>query len=86
MSNQFVQSMFGYDGQVVVVIGGTGVLGGAICEGFAHAGATVVVAGRSEERGQERAEAITAEGGTASFIQVNATERASVQSPWEQTA
>ncbi len=52
MSNEFVQSMFGYDGQVVVVIGGTGVLGGAICEGFAQAGATVVVAGRSEERGQ----------------------------------
>ena len=85
MSNEFVQSMFGYDGQVVVVIGGTGVLGGAICEGFAQAGATVVVAGRSEERGQERAEAITTGGGTASFIQVNATERASVQALCEQT-
>ena len=85
MSNEYVQSLFGYDEQVVVVIGGTGVLGGAICDGFARAGATVVVAGRSAERGQERADSINAEGGNATFIQVNATERESVQSLCDQT-
>ena len=54
MAAEYVQKLFGLDGQIAVVIGGTGVLGGALCEGLAQAGATVVVAGRSEERGQER--------------------------------
>ena len=45
MATEFVQKLFGLDGQIAVVIGGTGVLGGALCEGLAQAGATVVVAG-----------------------------------------
>ncbi|MEZ5361728.1 MAG: SDR family NAD(P)-dependent oxidoreductase [Bryobacterales bacterium] len=57
-SQDYLHSLFGLDGQVAVVIGGTGVLGGSMCEGLAQAGAHVVVAGRSAERGQERVEAI----------------------------
>ena len=30
----FLQKLFGFDGQVAVVIGGTGVLGGAFCRGL----------------------------------------------------
>jgi len=71
---------FGLDDQVAVVIGGTGVLGGALCEGLALAGARVVVAGRSEERGQERVRAIQALDGEATFLPVTADERLSVQS------
>ena len=44
MATEFVQKLFGLDGQIAVVIGGTGVLGGAICDGLAQAGALVVVA------------------------------------------
>lgn len=80
MSAQYLEKLFGFDGQVAVVIGGTGALGGTLCEGLAQAGANVVVAGRSEERGNERVEAIKKLGGKASFAAVDATSRASVQS------
>ena len=40
--------------ELAVVIGGTGVLGGAIAQGLSEAGAKVAVLGRSEERGRER--------------------------------
>ena len=79
MSNEFVNSLFGLDGQVAVVIGGTGVLGGALCDGLAQAGAFVVVAGRSQERGEARAAAIQGLGGKAGFTAVDVTSRASIQ-------
>lgn len=78
-SATYLQKLFGLDGQVVVVIGGTGVLGGTICEGLAQAGAHVVVAGRSAERGNERVAAIEKLGGKATFIEVDAAKRASFE-------
>ena len=78
-SSEFLRQLFGLDGQVAVVIGGTGVLGGALCEGIAKAGAQVVVSGRSEERGRERARAIQSFGGEATFLPVDADQRLSVQ-------
>ena len=77
-SKDYLHSLFGFDGQVAVVIGGTGVLGGALCDGLAQAGAHVVVAGRSEERGLERVAAIEKLGGRASFQEVDVTSRASI--------
>jgi NAD(P)-dependent dehydrogenase (short-subunit alcohol dehydrogenase family) len=78
-TSDFVHHLFGLDDQVAVVIGGTGVLGGALCDGLAQAGAQVIVAGRSEERGQERVKAIEGLGGTATFLPVTADQRISVQ-------
>ena len=75
----YLDSLFGFDGQVAVVIGGTGVLGGAMCDGLGQAGAHVVVSGRSEERGAERAEAIRAAGGAAEFLPVDVTSRRSIE-------
>jgi NAD(P)-dependent dehydrogenase (short-subunit alcohol dehydrogenase family) len=75
----YLQQLFGLDGRVAVVIGGTGVLGGALCEGLAQAGALVVVAGRNEERGQGRVEAIKNLGGRATFAEVDSSDRGSVQ-------
>ena len=77
-SKDYLHSLFGFDGQVAVVIGGTGVLGGAICDGLAQAGAHVVVAGRSEERGQDRVSVIEKLGGKASFQEVDVTSRESI--------
>jgi NAD(P)-dependent dehydrogenase (short-subunit alcohol dehydrogenase family) len=77
--SDYLQKMFGFDGQVIAVIGGTGVLGGEFCSGLAQAGATVIVAGRSAERGRERVAKIEALGGKASFIEVDAGNRESVK-------
>jgi NAD(P)-dependent dehydrogenase (short-subunit alcohol dehydrogenase family) len=75
----YLHKLFGFDGQVAVVIGGTGVLGGELCNGLAQAGATVVVAGRSQERGEARVAEIEKLGGKARFADVDAANRESVQ-------
>jgi NAD(P)-dependent dehydrogenase (short-subunit alcohol dehydrogenase family) len=76
--SDFLQNLFGFDGRVAVVIGGTGVLGGELCNGLAQAGATVVVAGRSAERGEARVAAIKKLHGKAAFLEVDAADRGSV--------
>ena len=67
--------MFDLTDDIAVVIGGTGVLGGAIAGGLAQAGARVAVLGRNEERGEARARDITSAGGQASFFHCDATDR-----------
>src|SRR6185312_12627385 len=84
-SADFLHRLFGLDDQVAVIIGGTGVLGGALCEGLAQAGARIVVAGRSEERGHERVKAIEEFGGEATFLPVTADQRLSVQALLDST-
>jgi NAD(P)-dependent dehydrogenase (short-subunit alcohol dehydrogenase family) len=79
MSNEYVSNLFGLDGQVAVVIGGTGVLGGALCDGLAAAGAFVVVAGRGSDRGKARVEAIKEAGGDAMFLPVDVASRDSLE-------
>jgi NAD(P)-dependent dehydrogenase (short-subunit alcohol dehydrogenase family) len=79
MANQFLDHLFGLAGRTAVVVGGTGVLGGALAEGLAKAGAFVVVAGRGADRGTARVETIRAAGGDGTFVSVDAVERDSVQ-------
>ena len=74
-SSDYLQGLFGLDGLSAVVIGGTGVLGGAFCDALAAAGAHVVVAGRSEERGAARVSAIESAGGSAEFQPADNTSR-----------
>lgn len=71
--------MFDLTGRVAAVIGGTGVLGGAVCEGLAGVGASVAVLGRSAERGSARADSIVAGGGQAVALTVDATDRESLR-------
>lgn len=78
MSASYVEELFGLGGQVAVVIGGTGVLGGALAEGLAKAGATTVVAGRDPGRGEACVQRITGAGGKASFAPVDVMDRASI--------
>jgi NAD(P)-dependent dehydrogenase (short-subunit alcohol dehydrogenase family) len=79
-------SLFDLTHEVAVVIGATGVLGGGLARGLAQAGAKVAVLGRNAERGEARAEAIRATGGTAQFFTADAMDRASVKAAHEAIA
>jgi NAD(P)-dependent dehydrogenase (short-subunit alcohol dehydrogenase family) len=68
-------NLFDLSGDVAVVIGATGALGGAIAEGLAAAGAKVAVIGRNAERGQARVKAITDAGGKAAVFAADAINR-----------
>jgi NAD(P)-dependent dehydrogenase (short-subunit alcohol dehydrogenase family) len=68
------KDLFDLTGCTAVVIGGTGVLGGAICHGLAEAGAAVAVLGRSVERGATRVAALEAAGASAISVSVDATD------------
>lgn len=85
MSAEFLESLFGLKGQVAVVIGGTGVLGGALCEGLVKAGAAIVVSGREPDRAESRAKELVALGGEAIGIAVDSTSRASLELLLEKT-
>ncbi len=66
--------MFDLTGQVAVVIGATGVLGGALAEGLAGAGAAVAVLGRNQQRGEACVSRILARDGKAKFFSADATD------------
>jgi NAD(P)-dependent dehydrogenase (short-subunit alcohol dehydrogenase family) len=70
--------LFDLSGEVAVVIGATGVLGGALAEGLAEAGAKIAVLGRNAERGEARVKAIQAQGGQAAFFAADAVSRSSL--------
>ena len=75
----YLEKLFSFEGQVAVVIGGTGLLCGEMAEGLAAAGAHVVVAGRNQQRGEARVASIEKKGGQASFATVDAMDKASIQ-------
>lgn len=78
-TSEFLNRLFGLNGQVAVVIGATGVLGGALARGLAQAGATVVVAGRNAENGAACVAEIKKLGGNASYLTVDVCDRASIE-------
>ena len=71
-------NLFDLSGEVAAVFGGTGVLGGAMADALAAAGASVAVVGRSEERGLARVHAIEKAGGKAIFQSADAMKRESL--------
>ena len=71
--------LFDLSGEVAVVIGATGALGGALADGLAQAGAKIAVLGRNQERGQARVKTIQDRGGKASFFATDAVNRESLR-------
>jgi NAD(P)-dependent dehydrogenase (short-subunit alcohol dehydrogenase family) len=71
--------LFDLAGEVAVVIGATGVLGGALAEGLAEAGAKIAVLGRNADRGESRVKRIKGAGGTAAFFSADAQQRESLR-------
>lgn len=76
-------NLFDLTGEVAVVIGATGVLGGAMAEGLAAAGAKVAVLGRNAQRGEGRARTIQKQGGAAEFFSADALDQRSLQAAYE---
>lgn len=64
-------NLFSVKDKVVVITGGTGVLGKAIATHLAEEGAKVVILGRKAEVGNEIVNAIKANGGEAMFLVTN---------------
>ena len=78
-SSDYLRGMFGLEGKIAVVIGGTGELCGAMAEGLAGAGAEVVIVGRNQEKAQARLAKIAALGGAAWFHAAEATSNAELE-------
>jgi NAD(P)-dependent dehydrogenase (short-subunit alcohol dehydrogenase family) len=72
-------NLFDLTEEVAVVLGATGVLGGAMAEGLAAAGASVAVLGRNVDRGEARVRSIQKQGGTAGFFPADTLDQGSLQ-------
>ncbi|MBB6502981.1 SDR family oxidoreductase [Pedobacter cryoconitis] len=60
-----MEELFSLKGKVIVVTGGTGILGGAFVDAVVEAGASVGILGRNAKIANERADAINKAGGKA---------------------
>src|SRR5580698_1778778 len=78
-SSEYLHGLFGLEGKVAVVIGGTGELCGAMAEGLAAAGAEVVLVGRNEEKAAPRLARIHAAGGRGYFVATEASDKPQLQ-------
>ena len=72
-------NLFDITGRVVVITGGTGVLGACIGEYLAEQGAKVVIMGRRKEEGEAIVKKITDKGGEACFMVTNVMDTAVVE-------
>ena len=80
MNKSYLNTLFGLDSKVAVVIGGTGKLCGSMAEGLAYSGAETVIAGRNKEKASARLDSIESAGGRAYFEKVDVTCKASINS------
>jgi len=75
----FVQETFGLKGKNAVVVGGGGVLAGAMAEGLAKAGAHIAVLDLNRENAQKQADKIFSFGVKAIAIQVDVIKEQSIK-------
>jgi NAD(P)-dependent dehydrogenase (short-subunit alcohol dehydrogenase family) len=76
---EYLKNLFGMDGEVAVIIGGAGELGGALSAGIGQAGAHIVVADMGEDACQSRVEKLQSIGVKASHYVVNITHLDSIK-------
>ena len=78
-SAEYLKNLFGIEGEVAVVVGGAGELGGALSSGLGQAGAHIVVADMVEEACKSRVEKLRHIGIKTSYCVVNVTDRNSIK-------
>lgn len=80
----YVENLFGLAGKSAAVIGGGGVLAGAMSEGLAKAGADVAILDLNLENAQKRADSLSALGVRSLAIQVDVTKKSDIQTACDQ--
>jgi NAD(P)-dependent dehydrogenase (short-subunit alcohol dehydrogenase family) len=75
----YFNDLFSLEGQVAIVTGGTGVLGGAMARGLAQAGAQVGVLGRRSEQAAAMERTIRAAGGAALALTADVLDRGQLE-------
>jgi NAD(P)-dependent dehydrogenase (short-subunit alcohol dehydrogenase family) len=76
--------LFSLEGKVAVVVGGGGVLAGAMAEGLASAGAAVAIFDYHKDNGEARAASIRSQGGKAIAIQGDASRKEDLERALQQ--
>ena len=76
---------YDYTGRVALVTGGTSGIGLATAFEFARAGASVVIAGRGEQAGEEACARLASTGAPATFVRTDVRDEASVITMVERT-
>lgn len=79
MSEPFLRSLFGLEGKIAVVTGGSGALGVAMAQGLARAGARVAILARRLEPANAVAAALEAAGSEALALCADVRDRAQVE-------
>lgn len=79
MSEPFLRSLFGLEGKVAVVTGGSGALGAAMAQALARVGARVAVVARRLEPANAVVAAIESTGGNALALSADVRDRAQVE-------
>src|ERR1700744_1827474 len=74
-----MDNSFSLKGKVIVVTGGTGILGNSFVNGIVEAGGTVGILGRNAAVAEERAAAINANGGQAIALIADALDEAALE-------
>ncbi len=83
-TTQYITDLFSLDGQVALVTGGTGVLGGMMARGLAQAGAKVAILGRRAEVAEAVAQEIRDAGGAAIAAPADVMDKAQIEAARDQ--
>jgi len=76
---QSTKGLFSVEDKIVLITGGTGVLGSVMAKGLAEAGAQMVIVGRRAEAGEKVVGEISKAGGKARFLQADVLNKEELQ-------